>query len=170
MRYEIEPEYPGQVPELIARIQATGAEARGFIKELLQESAELGRRVAESQAPRGNLFDHHGGGISDSIQISSIRYAPGGAGGGGFYEIDLYADSAIAPHLKYVFEGTADEGVGKIYPARGNVFTFQKDGEERKFRPWIHGQRPQTAWWEHAHDAVDANISSGIQGMNLGNL
>lgn len=171
MEFEIRPEYPGQIPEVEARIQATGAEFRGMIKEVLREAAETGRKVAEAGAPRGPILERNDGGrISDSIQISDVNYRPGGAGGGGFYTIRLFASSAIAPHLKYVFEGTADQGAAKIYPARGNVLVLDKGGEGRKFVKWVHGQRAQTGWWEDAHIAVEGEIEAGVRGMNLGRL
>lgn len=170
MEYEIEPEYPGQGLEITARIRAVNRSYRGLIQQILREAAEAGRKTAEIEAPRGEFGQHQGRRISDSIQVSEINYAPGGAGGGGFYEVHLYADSAIAPHLRYVFEGTAGEGVGRIYPAHGNVFAIQKEGEATRFRPWVHGQRPQTAWWEHAHEAVESEIAFAVRGMNIGNL
>lgn len=167
MRFEIEPEYPGQIAEVSARIQAAGREFRDQIKAVLEEAAETGRKVAEAGAPRDLTFKNNGRRISDSILVDNVRYAPGGSGGGGNYEIRLYASGAIAPHLRYVFEGTGGRD-RKIYPAHGNVLAIQKEGEEVSFRRWTHGQDPQTAWWEDAHYAMEDAITAGVQRMNVG--
>ena len=166
MEFEIKPEHPGQIPEVTARIRSLGPELRGMIKDVLREAAEEGRKVAEARAPRGqDDWKNYGRRISDSIQVSEVRFAPGGAGGGGFYQITLYASSDIAPHLPFVFEGTADEGAGKIYPSKGNVLALDKGGEGVHFRSWVHGQAPQTEWWEDAHVAVEQSINTNVRGM-----
>lgn len=170
MRFEIKQGHSTSGPELTARLQAVGAEFRGMIKTILEEAAEEGRRVAQAGAPRSGILRHNDGArISDSIQVTPVRFAAGGAGGGGFYEVSLSASTLIAPQLRYVLEGTANRGAGKIYPARGNVLAIDKGGEGVHFRRWVHGQAPQTRWWEDAQDAVSASVEAGIESMHLGN-
>lgn len=163
--YEITPDRPDAIPQATARIQAVGKELRDEIRALIAEAVDEGRRVAEQEAPRGEERFHEGGRIRDAIRVSEVRYAPGGAGGGGFYEADLYASSDIAPQVRFVMEGTADEGRGLITPAHGNVFPIEKEGEGIRYRSWVHGQRPQTAWWDHAREATRHYIEAGLDSI-----
>lgn len=140
-----------------------GEEIRGIIREAL----ETGQRVAEMEAPRSGERFHEGAKIRDSIRIriDQDSFAPGGSGGGGFYEGHLYVDSELAPQVRWVMEGTADEGAGLITPARGNVFPIEKNGEGVRFRSWVHGQRPQRIWWDLAREAVLRELSIGMDSI-----
>jgi hypothetical protein len=169
LRYEITPDRPDQIPQVTARIQAANRELRGLIQAAVHSAVEAGRGIAESEAPEGERggFDD-GVAIRDAIRTSEIRYAPGGSGGGGFYEVDLYVDSAIAPQVEFVMEGTADEGREKIYPSAGNlsgVLAIEKKGEPVHFRMWSHGQAPQTLWWDHAHAEIERVLEAEIDNI-----
>jgi hypothetical protein len=163
MNFEIIPDRPDSIPELTVKLRALGGELRGQTRGVLAEALREGQLVAEREAPRGmNMGRRLYPRISDSIRVEDATYSPGGAGGGGFYTGRLYADSAVAPQLQYVMEGTADHGRGLIRPSRGNVMVFQKLGEPTRFRHWVHGQRANTRWWDDAHEAVRHSINTNI--------
>lgn len=167
--FEITPEHPGEIPEVTARIQAVDKELRGLIREAIQTSLEIGRGIAESEAPHGQPRQFREGvRIRDAIRISEVAYAPGGSGGGGFYEGTLYVDAALAPQIEFVMEGTADDGRGLIEPSQGNlhdVLAIEKEGEGVHFRRWVHGQAPQTAWWDMAHEEVERSLQAQIDNI-----
>lgn len=163
MNFEIIPSRPDSIAELTVRMRALGGELRGQTRGVIAEALRIGQLTAEREAPRGPILERNDGRkIADSINVDDANYSPGGSGGGGFYEGRLYADSTIAPHLQYVMEGTADQGRGLIRPSRGNVLVFQKEGETVRFRPWVHGQRANTRWWDDAHAAVLESLDQQI--------
>lgn len=138
------------------------------VQRILKEAAEEGKRIAEIEAPRSKDARNEGRRITDAIRVSERRYQPGGPGGGGTYLMELIADGEIAPHLIDVFEGTANKGEGYISPARGNLLTFQKHGEGRKWRPWVKGQKPQQEWWNRAQQAVEDRIQERVHTSGIG--
>jgi hypothetical protein len=149
----------------IIGIKAVRKEIAQQIRDALLESAKEGAAVARANAPR-NKFDpdrNRGHKISDSIRVSESEYAPGGVGGGGSYKVELIADGAIAPHLRYVWQGT-----GNIRPSRGNVLLIEKGGEGTQFRTKAKGQQAQTEWWEDATRALDAFLQDRIRKAGLG--
>lgn len=169
LSFQVVPERNADGPRAIARIQATGAEFRGAIKELIEEAVAEGVRYAKTHAPRGDSF-HHQNRIEDAITADPIRYHPGGAGGGGYYEASFSASSEIAPHLEFVFEGTGERGKDPhlIRPSQGNlhkVMAIEKNGEPVSFVRWTRGQYPQQLWWEDAEAHTDAVLSEGVRNI-----
>lgn len=170
LTFELVPSQTASGPQAIARIQAVNAEFRGAIKSLIEDAVAEGVRVARESAPRGEMFRHHGPTIADSIMAEPVRYHPGGAGGGGYYEASFSASSLIAPHLKFVFEGTGERGerpTGLIRPSQGNVMAIQKEGEGVHFRAWARGQFPQQRWWEDAEAHADEVLAAGVRSLGI---
>jgi hypothetical protein len=168
LNFEIIPDQPDSIADLEVKIQGLSGRMRTLAAEMMAQAVEAGRIVAEREAPRGPILERDSGRISDSIQIERGGLERGGVGGGSAYTIyRLYASSAIAPHLRYVMEGTADQGRGLINPSRGNVLVLQKEGEIVRFRPWVHGQRANTRWWDQAHEAVQESLDSQIGRDNI---
>lgn len=152
----------------ILGIRAAETEIHDFVLDLIQEAVEEGERVAKALAPRSNEERNRGRHIADAIRIEGREYRAGGQGGGGTQQVSLVADGEIAPQLVYVYEGTADEGTGHIYPARGNVLRLEKNGEGPRFRPRVRGQKPQRDWWEAAQDAMDSYIKQRVRESGIG--
>lgn len=156
----------------VVGMRAVQKDLQEFIKGLVERAAKEGQRVAEAEAPRGKSEPRDGRRIVDSIKVGHVHYSPGGLGGGGSYEVELYADGAIAPHLRYVYEGTANEGTGFIRPAKGNiagVLAIEKEGEGVHFRRWARGQKPQREWWRQGQRAAEEVIAEGIRTLRIDN-
>jgi hypothetical protein len=152
--------------EVEVRIKAMRTKIAGEISDIVAEAARLGADEARALAPRSGIFRNEGRRISDSIQYEDSRFSAGGAGGGGSYRARFYASSTIAPQLSYVLEGTGGQG-NIIRPTRGNVLALQKEGEGVHFRRWVHGQDPQTAWWEAAHEVAERFVAERIHDISI---
>lgn len=122
------------------------------------------------------------------------KYRPGGAGGGGSWEASVGVDTTLAPQAAWLLSGTGIYGpedrtikprlrapAGSIFPSmregreilrrssrgKGGVLTFQKVGEERRFRPEVTGQEAQTEWWFGALDVARAVLNERIHSFDL---
>jgi hypothetical protein len=167
--FEVVPDRTNDGPRAIARIQAVGAEFRGAIKALIEEAVSEGVRVAKAEAPSGRDSRHEIR-IVDAITSTPVVYHPGGAGGGGFYEATIEASALVAPHLRWVFEGTGlhdPQGAHLIRPSHGNVMGIQKEGEPTSYVRWTRGQARQQRWWEEAEQATDTVLAAGVRSLGL---
>lgn len=136
---------------LLLRIRAIGPEQRQEIIEILSEAAA----IAESEW-KGNI-PYHSGVLYRSIRQHEVRFAPGAAGGGGFYELELsVGGEPEAEHLQFVVEGTGIFGPrgNRIFPANGNVMVFNKNGEDTVYTRYTEGQRAQDSWIEAGQQAA----------------
>lgn len=90
------------------------------------------------------LYTHVSSGYTlRHIGHSGVRWRPGGAGGGGSWEVVSGVKSGSSRHPLYHAQGTGIyAGKGLIRPQTGKWLTFQKKGEPRRFRPWVRGQEP----------------------------
>lgn len=153
----------------IIRVLAhTDQRRREWLKILTLDLGRHAMMMMRVYAPSGqsNYLHSH-------INMSGIVYRPGGAGGGGSYEVIAGVRRGTSEHPIYVHQGTKNpEGQtihgalvggtgdlqGRIYAKgagafgratsfthaqRKPVLTFQKRGEPRRFRAWVSGQRPQ---------------------------
>ena len=137
-------------------------EYRDEIRETLEEAAEKAGLYMTTHVPydRGQLFS--------AIEVSPIRYAPGGSGGGGYYEIEVGVDESTAPHAEWVLEGTGlfnrENPTNGIFPD-GNALRWH--GQEGKiFAAWTKGQKPQREWFEGAIRLADAIVDRKVRGRN----
>lgn len=116
----------------------------------------------------GTHVPYHSGSIYRAINVGPVRYMPGGAGGGGFYEVNVGVNKDEAPHVEAVIDGTgiyARDGGGPIFPANGNVMVFTKLGEGKVFTRWTKGQEPQRAWFEDAQALASRLVAERISSM-----
>lgn len=172
-------ESPGETE---VRVQAVRTEFANEVRTIVSEAVRRGAERARELAPRSDLFRNEGRRISDSIHYELPGYLPGGAGGGGEYEARFFASSDIAPHLKYVMEGTANDGAGHIFPAGGNLATasrghhftmsgvlaIEKEGEGVSFVRWVRGQRANSLWWEFATGVAERYVEERVHDIRTG--
>jgi hypothetical protein len=117
------------VPLVLLAINSQSSRRLQSLKGILMSSALMATTQMHALAPRGET-----GYIQSHIHQGPITYHPGGAGGGGSYEIVTGVMRGTSKHPLYVHEGTAnlsDEQIaslnshgvggitGRIY-ARGN--------------------------------------------------
>src|SRR3954447_23189480 len=122
------------------------ARTRALI-QAIEHWAAISTAQQRIYAPRGES-----GRLLESIHTSQSRqYLPGGAGGGGSYQVSSGVRRGIAPHAEHVLFGTAFDGPippgghaltpGRIYPkAQRFAHLFDQHGEPR-FDPFEMHQR-----------------------------
>lgn len=138
---------------------------RDFREEIIDAVNEAAKKAGTHMALH---VPFHSGKMYRAINVGKAKFHPGGAGGGGTYEAHAGVDEAIAPHTRYVIEGTGiynrEAPTNGIYPATGNVFAFQKNGEETVFAAWTRGQMPQREWFEDAQEIARNEIARKVAG------
>ena len=136
-------------------------EFRDEITRAMQEAAHAAGSYMQMHVP----YEH--GDIYRAIFVGPITYRPGGAGGGGFYEINVGVDESQAPHTEWVIEGTGifnrESPQAGIFPSKGNVLVFEAHGE-KVFTAWTKGQPPRREWFEDAQDLASRLIEQAIRG------
>ena len=139
---------------------------RDFREDILDT---MQRAAEEAGSYMGTHVPYHSGGLYRAINVGSVQYRPGGAGGGGSYEVHVGVDESMAPYAEFVIEGTGifnrENPTNGIYPANGNVMAFQKNGEGTIFTRWTRGQEPQRAWFEDAQALAQGIIARAISGI-----
>lgn len=144
------------------RFEAVGGKMRNKIRHAMEEAAQAAATYMATHAP------YHEGTLYRAIGVTreeggsfGIRYRPGGAGGGGHYEIHVGVDAEQAPHAEWVIHGTGiyGEGGGNITPATGNVMVFSKLGEGDIFTAHTRGQEAQNSWFEVAEQVAEREIA-----------
>jgi len=132
------------------------------LSERVQEALRVSAQAAGSYM--GTHVPFHSGDIYRAINIGPVRYMPGGAGGGGFWEVTVGVDSEKAPHVEYVMEGTGIYNRESPNPieAHGNVMVFEKMGEGLIFAQSTSGQSPRREWFEDAADLANTLIKQFI--------
>jgi hypothetical protein len=152
MEYEIRVE---GLADFDVRLRAINKEYRDQIISAVEKASQEAGAYMASHVPQ------HSGKLFRAINVEPVRYHPGGAGGGGFYEANVGVDETQAPHAIFVIEGTGiyhrEGSRGNIRPASGNVMAFVDAGKE-VFAAYTKGQEPQSAWFEVAQEVADAVI------------
>src|SRR4051812_25122235 len=127
MEYEIRVE---GLDDFDVRIRAMGAEYRDRIIEAVEKASR------ESGSYMALHVPYHSGQLYRAINVGNVKYHPGGAGGGGFYEAIVDVNEDLAPHAEAVISGTGiygDPPTPGIFPAKGNVMAFTRAGEGTVF-------------------------------------
>jgi hypothetical protein len=138
---------------------------REEIKKSIEHAAH------EAGAYMATHVPFHSGQLYNAINVGPVTYMPGGAGGGGRYEVLVGVDRDRAPHAEFVIEGTGlynrENPKNGIYSnTPGGVMAFEKFGE-MVFTRYTRGQHPQREWFEDAQelarDLIEYSIRTGIR-------
>jgi hypothetical protein len=121
-------------PEVTASFSGYPAQFRAFFEEVLNQAIEDGYRVAMQEAPgaKNPLSKNQGRRIRDAIEIHSTIGKRGGLGGGATIEKSLIANGVIAPHLRFVWEGTGLAGGGTFQTIQKKRISVSQAVELRK--------------------------------------
>jgi hypothetical protein len=158
---------------MLLRVRGIEEEFRKDIRETLAEASETAYRIMLNRVPRDS------GRLAGSIFQSPIRFAPGGAGGGGFYETEVVAGEGI-PYANVVLEGSGIFYDGTpITASNGNIRTkirpewrtttgakymvFRPKGSSHLIRKKsVIGQPAKTFWLLEAQQSAQAVVEKGL--------
>lgn len=148
-----------------ARFRAMGVASKQELQKNLDEIGRNIQRFMITEAP----YDSGDLATSVEIRFGHIDYAPGGAGGGGYYEVATSIDVDDVPHLRFVWEGTGIHGPrgSMIDSQMGNVMKFMgsRDGGVL-FRKESEGQRPQRNWVYKAQAEAEALMAALVESFD----
>lgn len=167
--WSVVPDHTNSGPRAILKIKAVNEEIQSKIKSLIEEAVEEGVIRAKREAPKGKGH-HFGARIEDSIYAEPIRYHPGGAGGGGFFEGSFRASNEIAPHLEWVYLGTGLRNIlhpHRIYPLPPRRVMMSEYWGGREYFTSSQGQFPQQRWWADAEERAERKLSTSIRHLDL---
>lgn len=159
---------------MLLRVRAIEQKVQEDIKDVLNDASDRAYQVMRDAAPRDT------GRLAASVRQSPIKYAPGGLGGGGFYEAEVSAGEGV-PYANVVLEGSG------IYYAIGLPITASNGNIRAKTNPawrtttgakfmvWrskrtgrlvrrkaVRGQPPKTAWVEFAQGSARDVVTAGL--------
>lgn len=159
---------------MLIRVRAIEEKVREDIKDVLTEASNRAAEVMQGAVPRDT------GRLAASIHQSPIKYAPGGLGGGGFFEAEVSAGEGV-PYANVVLEGSGiyyGSG-GPITASNGNIRAkinpAWRTTTGAKFMVWrskktgrlvrkkaVRGQVPKTAWVEFAQGSARDVVTVGL--------
>jgi hypothetical protein len=140
--------------DTLISIRAVEGELGRELRRLLDEAAERAYRTMRTKVPIGETAQ-----LEFSIRKGPLTFHPGGAGGGGFYEIEVGPGENAPEHLDFVFGGTSD--------LFGKAMRIQKHGEPAHWIERRRGQPPQTEWVTDAQEEAREWIRRGLNEMDL---
>lgn len=128
---------------------------------------------------------HKTGNMANSVRMEDAVYRPGGAGGGGSWNVRVGIDEHQAHYAKWVIFGSGEHNTlgprSRIYPPGGGaasffgqkrtrggrVFAFEKEGEGVIYTRWTKGQEPQYAWFAEAQQVARAALARNARSINI---
>lgn len=113
---------------------------RAWLKDFMGDMADLGTEVLEHYAPEWTGYTHR------HIDHTSLRWHPGGAGGGGTYEIVVGVKAGTSYHPVYPNVGTGYWGPTQnlIRSPKGNLMYFYASRLGHVISKYeVVGQKPQ---------------------------
>ena len=140
----------GDIANFRVRLRNVQDQINDNLKDWVGGASEAAANIMRAEAPR-----HHGL-LANSIRVQEPSYLAGGLGGGGSWVSRVDIDPFIAPHYRFVMEGTGIYGSnGRPYTSRGNgPMIFNHVG-----RTWflysVEGQRPQREWFDDGADIAN---------------
>lgn len=161
---------------MLVRVRAIEERFKVDINEALTEASETAYRIMLNEVPRDS------GRLAGSIIPGPLRYSPGGAGGGGFWEVDITAGEGVS-YANVVLEGsgvfyngtpiTASDGNirTKIRPewrttTGAKYMVFRPKGHANFIRKKsVFGQPAKTFWLIHAQQAAQEIVEKKIAQM-----
>lgn len=153
--------------EALIRIKAIPNDVERQIRDIVDEASEVAFAEMEMRVPQSVLSgsierpDHRT--IKESLAIETITFAPGGLGGGGFYEVQVGALDNPPSHFEAVVGGSSN------FPrSTGERNNFQLMGFPGNFFMHREGQDPQREWIDDAIDLARTHVATRIQTIHIG--
>jgi len=135
------------------------------IRDIVQQAGEA---AADEMVSYWAATPHHNSdenSIAASIRVTEPIFHPGGAGGGGYWEVTAGPGPDRPEHFEYVWHGTGIHGPTHMPYGSRKPMPIMEPG--RPFSYKVAGQRPQQAWFEVASRIAAAHVAEGIQRIRL---
>lgn len=143
---------------------------RGIREVLDHQIRDIIGRAADAAANQMTLHweaaPHHGTreeSIASSIGTTPPVFHPGGAGGGGYWEVHAGPGPDRPEHFEYVWRGTGIYGPTHMPYRSGTGQAMPVPGYGRGFAQHVAGQPPQQEWFAEAQRTAEAFVAEGIQ-------
>lgn len=146
-----------QISGFKARVRTMGEKAVIDVAAWTEEAARAAVSIMHLGVPRDS------GLLSTAIRITGPIYRPGGLGGGGVYETRVDIDPFVAPHYRYVMEGT-----GMHYARSPHMIQSSKPmrwfdiAGSKVFRMSSEGQEPQNEWYDEGILAAQEHLDQMV--------
>jgi hypothetical protein len=131
--------------DVIAGLWREEKEKRRLAKELIEDIGEAGLRFLEFNVPQHSTY------LWRHVEKTRTKFRPGGAGGGGEYEVIVGIKSGTSRHPLYVEQGTGIYGPRHdlIYARIATRMTwFSTVYNKLISRKSTRGQKPQRYFYE----------------------
>jgi len=137
------------------------------IRNIVQHAAEV---AADQMTRHWDAAPHHGTSedtIARSIRVTTPVFHAGGAGGGGYWEVQAGPGPDRPEHFEYVWEGTGVFGPTHMPYRSHSGSAMPVPGYGRGFAQSVSGQRPQQEWFTEAQRTAERAVAEGIQGIRF---
>lgn len=163
--------------DLAIRLQAIQGNLGDKIKAVMLKSAFVAYRHMRDNVPQSRQNrrwgDYKEGGeerLVDHLAITQVSYLPGGAGGGGSYEMEVGWPGGAPEHIQWVMGGTSDWWQPKAMTIRTGkrpgAIPF-KAGGQGFFSHFRSGQQANDRWWLEARQLANRVIDAEFSRMDL---
>lgn len=172
------------------RMRAVNSDVNARIKKTLLLAEAVALESLRWGVPSGEASENPGHvHLRDTIRSTGIKYRPGGAGGGGHYEIVVsVGHRTLTPQLKFVLGGTGlfnrEGSTGRIFAGGGNFANLtearmnlggnipmpmsggmQVGTGNKIYRMYQRGQHPNRGWLELAQAKTRTVLRRGIDAI-----
>lgn len=164
--------------DLYFRIQAIQGNLSDQIRNAMGKAAIVAYRHMRDNIPQsrqnkrwGDYKNEGEPRLIDDLSITKVTYLPGGAGGGGTYEMQVGWPGGAPEHLKWVMDGTSNWWQPTAMTIRTNPGNIKfKNGGQGFFSHHRKGQRANDRWWLEAKQLADRVIDSEFSRLDLSGL
>lgn len=137
---------------------------RAIVEHAAEVAADQMTRHWEDAPHRGG---HEGQTIAESIRVTPAVFHPGGAGGGGYWEVSAGPGPDKPEHFEYVWRGTGVFGPSHMPYKSSGGGPMPVPGYGRGFAQKVAGQHPQQEWFAEAQRTAERAVAEGIQGIRF---
>ncbi len=157
--------------EAFIRIRAIPGDVDRQIQNITKEAADVAFGEMEASVPdsdrTGSQEREPHRKIRDSLAVEEVRFAPGGLGGGGFYEVTVGAIDRPPSHFLPVILGSGNFPPNSVFAATGERKNLFLMGYPGNFFMHREGQAAQHEWIDDSIDLANRYVEVAIQTIHI---
>lgn len=156
-------------PALELRMRAINNWVKAQATRTLEKAADDAVSYARRHVPYSS-DEHKTLHLRDTIRKENTRYAPGGLGGGGFWQVNVKVGGPIMgrwPNAYWLIHGTGIYGrVGLPIYGRGAMGPILY--KDKNIYLWVQkGMRPQSRWWVGAQEIATQSVNRAARRVQI---